>query len=212
MPIEALQALAEESRQLPRAWHQLLGTALRRQTTSTGPRRRARRRTGADGNRRRESAPANRPDCHRNARDLPRAIASLEAVMTHDFDNVDGPRARQVDEGGEGHADPARLQPATSGLRRLIRSMREAHAALGRLADAARRLGHRGPRVPAVCALKPVDQAGAYTDLAESYLKSRQARRGAQAGARRARDRAQLPTRAGLAAGDRGGEVKQESA
>ena len=37
--------------------------------------------------------------------------------------------------------------------------------------DAAR-LGHRGPRVLRCVALKPVDQAGAYTDLAESYLKS----------------------------------------
>jgi cellulose synthase operon protein C len=105
-------------------------------------------------------------------KDLPRAIASLEAVMTHDFDNVEVARELVKLMREAKVADPARLQPVYERITAVDPFDGEAHAALGRLAmqrsdwDTAVRAFH------AVVALKPVDQAGAYTDLAESYLKS----------------------------------------
>ena len=94
--------------------------------------------------------------------------------------------------------------PPAAGLRahRRHRSVRRRRARDARPAgDAAQRLPRpRSASSARSSRSKPVDQAAAYTDLAESYLKSGKPRRGAEADARRARDRAELRARAGPAA------------
>jgi tetratricopeptide (TPR) repeat protein len=105
-------------------------------------------------------------------KDMPRAIAALETLLKYDFDNVDVARQLVTLFKDAQISDPARLLPAYERITAIDPFDGEAHAALGRLAmqrndwETAVRAFH------AVVALKPVDQAGAYTDLAESYLKS----------------------------------------
>ena len=71
----------------------------------------------------------------------------------------------------ESVADPKRLRPAFERLTALDPFDGGAQASLGRLAldagDSETAIRH----FKAVVALKPVDQASAHTDLAESYLK-----------------------------------------
>jgi tetratricopeptide (TPR) repeat protein len=105
-------------------------------------------------------------------KDLPRAIASLESVMKYDFDNVDVARELvKVMRDGK-VTDAARLQPVYERITAVDPFDGDAHAALGRLAMQRGDWETAVRAFNAVVALKPVDQAGAYTDLAESYLKS----------------------------------------
>ena len=132
-----------------------------------------------------------------------RARGSDEA----DFDNVDVARELVKVLRDAKITDPARLQPVYERITAVDPYDGEAHAALGRLAmqrsdsDTAVKAFH------AVVALKPVDQAGAYTDLAESYLKAGRRAEAREASARGAGDRAQLSTRTGSAAGHSRGKM-----
>jgi Flp pilus assembly protein TadD len=172
MPVDALKALAEKN---PDSFpvHMVLGTALRRNNDADGALKAFERAAElvpmATGD---ENPHLQIAQIAIERKDLPRAIASLESVMKHDFDNVDVARELvKVMRDGK-VTDPARLQPVYERITAVDPFDGEAHAALGRLAmqrgdwETAVRAFH------AVVALKPVDQAGAYTDLAESYLKS----------------------------------------
>jgi tetratricopeptide (TPR) repeat protein len=105
-------------------------------------------------------------------KDTPRAIAALEALLRHDFDNVDVARelAKLLRESKI--TDPARLQPVYERITAVDPYDADAHAALGRLALARKDADTAVRAFRAVVALGPVDQAGAHTDLAESYLQS----------------------------------------
>jgi Flp pilus assembly protein TadD len=172
MPVDALKALAEKN---PGSFpvHMVLGNALRRNEDVDGALRAFERAaqlvpmaTGDD------NAHIQIAQIAIERKDLPRAISALEAVMKYDFDNVDVARelVKVMREGNV--TDPARLQPVYERITAVDPFDGEAHAALGRLAMQRSDWNTAVRAFNAVVALKPVDQAGAYTDLAESYLKS----------------------------------------
>ena len=104
-------------------------------------------------------------------KDRARAITELQAILAIDFDNVSSARQLVQLLKDEGMSDAKRLQPALQRLTALDPFDGVAQASLGRLAldggDTETAIRH----FRSVVALKPVDQASAYTDLAESYLK-----------------------------------------
>ena len=94
-------------------------------------------------------------------------------------------------EGSRRHAIRPGSVPSTSASSPSTRSTRDAHGGArpdGAAAERRRRSPRREFRT--VIALKPIDPAVAHTDLAESYLEGRQARRGEAPDARGARNRA----------------------
>jgi tetratricopeptide (TPR) repeat protein len=172
MPVEALMALAEKN---PDSFpvHMLLGNALRRNKDIDGAlkayERAAQLVPMATGD---ENPHLQIAQIAIERKDLPRATAALEAVMKHDFDNVDVARELVKVMREAKVTDPARLQPVYERITAVDPFDGEAHAALGRLAMQRSDWNTAVRAFNAVVALKPVDQAGAYTDLAESYLKS----------------------------------------
>jgi tetratricopeptide (TPR) repeat protein len=103
-------------------------------------------------------------------KDTTRAIAALETLLKHDFDNVDVARqlAKLLRESNV--TEPARLLPVYERIAAVDPYDTEAHAVLGRLAL---QRGDADTAIRAfrtVVALGPVDQAAAHTDLAESYF------------------------------------------
>ena len=124
MPLDALEGAGrEEPGQLPGAdgARHALRRDGRRRRRAEGVR--ARRRAGADGDRRRQPA---RPDRRRSrieTKDLPRAIAELEAVMTVRLrQRRGGPRAGQADARRRRSPTRPACSRSTSGSRRSIRS------------------------------------------------------------------------------------------
>jgi tetratricopeptide (TPR) repeat protein len=105
-------------------------------------------------------------------KDSQRAIEKLTALMTWDFDNVEVPRKLVGLMKESGVAEPARLQPVYQRIVAIDPFDADAHAALGRIAMDANQPDMAVREFKAVVALGPVDQAAAYTDLAESLLKS----------------------------------------
>jgi Flp pilus assembly protein TadD len=107
-------------------------------------------------------------------KDNARAMTALQAVLESDFDNL--PAARQLasllQEGGV--TDPARIRPVYERIVALDPFDAEAHARLGRLAMQRNELNVAIREFQTVVALRPVDQAAAHTDLAESYFRSGQ--------------------------------------
>lgn len=105
-------------------------------------------------------------------KDTARAIAALQALVAADFDNVEVARQLAALLRDNKITDPARLHPVYERIVAIDPFDADAHAVLGRLlmqmnqADAAVR------EFKAVVALGPVDQAAAYTDLAEGYYRS----------------------------------------
>ncbi len=105
--------------------------------------------------------------------DRARAITELQALLAADFTNLDAARAarRAAAEGGR-----RRSREGGAGLRahRGARSVRRRGAPRARPpGDGARRRRRRAAReFRAVLALKPVDEAAARTDLAESYFRA----------------------------------------
>jgi tetratricopeptide (TPR) repeat protein len=105
-------------------------------------------------------------------RDYPRAIRALEAILASDFDNVGAARrlVQAMREGGV--TDTQKLRLVHERIVAIDPFDAVARSTVGRLAlqrgDAETAI--REFRV--VLALKPVDQAAAHADLAESYLKS----------------------------------------
>ena len=104
-------------------------------------------------------------------KDQAKALSALEAVVRHDFDNVDAARqlARVMAEARI--TDPGRTRPVYERIAAIDPYDAEAHVTLGRLALARNDADTAIREFKAVIALKPVDQASAYTDLAEGYLK-----------------------------------------
>ena len=105
-------------------------------------------------------------------KDVPRAMSALEALLNADFDNVQAARRLAALMREAGVTEPGRLRRLYERIAAIDPFDADAQGAVGRLAldrgDAnAAILAFR-----TVLALKPVDRAGAHTDLAESYLKS----------------------------------------
>jgi tetratricopeptide (TPR) repeat protein len=105
-------------------------------------------------------------------RDTPGAIEALQGLVAADFNNVEAARKLASLLRDAGVSEPARLEPV---YRRIVATDpfdADARSALGRVlmkdnqADAAVR------EFKAVVAMNPVDQAAAYTDLAESYFQA----------------------------------------
>jgi tetratricopeptide (TPR) repeat protein len=171
MPVEALQTLAAKN---PDSFpvHIVLGSALRRNNDVDGALKAFERAaelvpmaTGDD------NPHLQIAEIALERKDLPRAAASLEAAMKHDFDNIEVARELVKVMRDAKINDPARLQPVYERITAVDPFDGEAHAALGRLAMQRSDWETAIRAFNAVVALKPVDQAGAYTDLAESYLK-----------------------------------------
>jgi tetratricopeptide (TPR) repeat protein len=105
-------------------------------------------------------------------KDNARAIKALQELETWDFDNPEVARklARLMKESGV--QDPAALRPIYQRIVQIDPFDPEANAALGRSAMQMNQPAEAIRAFKAVVALKPVDPAMAYTDLAESYFKS----------------------------------------
>jgi tetratricopeptide (TPR) repeat protein len=105
-------------------------------------------------------------------KDRRRAIAELTSLMRVDFNNVAAARQLAALLKEEQTTDAAALRPVYERIAAIDPFDAEAHAVLGRLA-----MDRNEPEVASlefrtVIALGPVDQAAAFTDLAESYFKS----------------------------------------
>ena len=174
MPVDALKALAEKN---PDSFpvHMVLGTSLRRYNDFDGALKAFARASElvpmatGDDNPYQQIA-----EISIERKDVPRAIAAYEELMKHDFDNVEVARELVKVYREAKITDPARLQPVYERITAVDPFDGEAHAALGRLAMQRSDWRTAVGAFRAVVALKPVDQAGAYTDLAESYLKNGQ--------------------------------------
>jgi cellulose synthase operon protein C len=105
-------------------------------------------------------------------KDRARAIAELQAVMTTDFDNVEAPRQLAAQLRQDNVDDPAKLRPVYERIVAIDPFDAEAHAMLGRMAMQRNEPDAASREFRTAIALNPVDRAAAYTDLAESYLKS----------------------------------------
>ena len=105
-------------------------------------------------------------------KDQARAMAALQAVMNADFDNVEAARqlARLMSEAKV--TDPSRRRPVFERIAAIDPFDASAHVELGRLALERNEPDLAIREFRAVLALKPVDQAAAYTDLAEAYLRA----------------------------------------
>jgi Tfp pilus assembly protein PilF len=113
-------------------------------------------------------------------KDNARAIAELQALLKVDFNNIAAARQLVGLLKEQKVTDAAVLQPAYERIASIDPFDAEAHAVLGRLAMQRRDHDAASREFRTVLALKPVDQAAAHADLAESYLRG-----GNQAEARR---------------------------
>ena len=105
------------------------------------------------------------------SKDRSRAIRELQAILTIDFDNIAAARQLVSLLKEDGATEPTRLQPAFERLVALDPFDGAAQGSLGRLAMDAGDTEAAIRHFKAVVALKSVDQAAAYTDLAEGLLK-----------------------------------------
>jgi tetratricopeptide (TPR) repeat protein len=105
-------------------------------------------------------------------KDFKGAIDSLQSQIAVDFNNIDAARQLAALMRDNNVTDPARLEPVYRRIIAIDPFDADSRSALGRVlmkqnkADAAVR------EFKAVVAMNPVDQASAYTDLAESYFQS----------------------------------------
>jgi len=105
-------------------------------------------------------------------KDTGRAITALHGVIASDFNNISAARQLAALMREANLSDPAKVRPVYERVVALDPFDAEAHGVLGRLA-LQRGDGETAIReFRAVVALGPVDQAAAFTDLAESYFKS----------------------------------------
>ena len=105
-------------------------------------------------------------------KDQTRAIAELQAVIAVDADNVEAARQLAALMQQAGIEDPAKIAPVNQRIVAVDPFDAAAHSVLGRLAMVQNQPETAAREFRAVVALRPVDQAGALTDLAESYYKS----------------------------------------
>jgi cellulose synthase operon protein C len=105
-------------------------------------------------------------------KDRPRAINELTALVATDFTNVEAARRLAALLKESGVDDPAKLRPLYERIAAIDPFDGNAHAALGRLAMQRNEVDAASREFRAVLALGPADEAGAHTDLAESYFKA----------------------------------------
>jgi tetratricopeptide (TPR) repeat protein len=105
-------------------------------------------------------------------KDTARAIKALQELETWDFDNPEVARKLASLMKDAGIQDPATIRPIYQRIVQIDPFDPEANAALGRSAMLMNQPADAVRAFKAVVALKPVDPAMAYTDLAESYFKS----------------------------------------
>ncbi|HEY2905953.1 MAG TPA: tetratricopeptide repeat protein [Vicinamibacterales bacterium] len=105
-------------------------------------------------------------------KDRSRAITELTALVAADFNNVEAARRLVALLKESGVDDAARLKPVYERIAAIDPFDGEAHAALGRMAIQRNDTDAASREFRAVLALGPVDEAGAHTDLAESYFKA----------------------------------------
>jgi len=96
----------------------------------------------------------------------------LQELVTWDFDNPEVARKLAALIKDSGVQDPATLRPIYQRIVQIDPFDAEANAAVGRAAMQMNQPADAVRAFRAVVALKPVDPAMAYTDLAESYFKS----------------------------------------
>jgi Tfp pilus assembly protein PilF len=104
--------------------------------------------------------------------DRMRATTELQALVAVDFDNIEAARKLEQLLRQTGVEDPAKLRPVYERIVAIDPFDAAAHSMLGRLAMQRNAPEEAAREFRAVIALAPVDRAAAYTDLAESYLKS----------------------------------------
>jgi tetratricopeptide (TPR) repeat protein len=105
-------------------------------------------------------------------KDTARAIKALQELVTWDFDNPEVARKLAALMKESGSPDPAAIRPIYQRIVQIDPFDAEANAAVGRAAMQMNQPADAVRAFRAVVALKPVDPAMAYTDLAESYFKS----------------------------------------
>lgn len=105
-------------------------------------------------------------------KDTARAIKAMQDLETWDFDNAEVARKLASLMKESGVKDPAQLRPVYQRIVQIDPFDPEANAALGQTAMQMNLPADAIRPFKAVVALKPVDPAMAYTDLAESYFKS----------------------------------------
>jgi tetratricopeptide (TPR) repeat protein len=105
-------------------------------------------------------------------KDTARAIKALQELVTWDFDNPEVARKLAALIKESGNPDPAVIRPIYQRIVQIDPFDAEANAAVGRAAMQMNQPADAVRAFRAVVALKPVDPAMAYTDLAESYFKS----------------------------------------
>jgi tetratricopeptide (TPR) repeat protein len=105
-------------------------------------------------------------------KDTARAIKALQELVTWDFDNPEVARKLAALMKESGNQDPAVIRPIYQRIVQIDPFDAEANAAVGRAAMQMNQPADAVRAFRAVVALKPVDPAMAYTDLAESYFKS----------------------------------------
>jgi tetratricopeptide (TPR) repeat protein len=105
-------------------------------------------------------------------KDQARAIAELQALVAVDFDNVEAARQLAALMRQAGIEDPAKVAAVNQRIVAIDPFDAGAHGVLGRVAMLQNQPETAAREFRAVVALAPVDQAGALTDLAESYYKS----------------------------------------
>ena len=105
-------------------------------------------------------------------KDTARAIKALQELVTWDFDNPEVARKLAALMKESGNSDPAAIRPIYQRIVQIDPFDAEANAAVGRAAMQMNQPADAVRAFRAVVALKPVDPAMAYTDLAESYFKS----------------------------------------
>jgi Flp pilus assembly protein TadD len=101
-----------------------------------------------------------------------RAIQALEGLMQADADSVEAPRQLLKLMAEAKITDTAKLQAVHARIAAVDPFDAVSHAVLGRLALQRGDAETAIREFRAVIALGPVDQAGAHTDLAESYLRA----------------------------------------
>ena len=105
-------------------------------------------------------------------KDRTRAIAELTALFNVDFENLPAAQHLAALLKEANVTDAARTRPVYERIVALDPFDGEARSALGRLALQRNEADFAAREFRTVIALKPIDPAIAYTDLAESYLKS----------------------------------------
>jgi tetratricopeptide (TPR) repeat protein len=105
-------------------------------------------------------------------KDTVRAMAALQAIVAADFDNIEAARTLATLMRDSGVVDPAKTLPTYQRIVAIDPYDAAAQAMVGRLSMQLNRPDAAVRAFKTVVALKPVDPALAYTDLAESYLRS----------------------------------------